>query len=87
MGRSNLNGPGPGRPKGSTNKLTADIKSMILGALAKKGGQKWLEAQMDANPNAFMTLLGKVIPTQVQGDPDSPLQLQIIKRVIVDKNA
>ena len=34
-----------GRQKGSRNKLTADLKQMILGALDAKGGQRYLEEQ------------------------------------------
>jgi hypothetical protein len=59
---------GKGRPAGIPNKLTSTVKMMILGALDAKGGQKWLEKQMDKYPQAFMTLLGKIIPTQVVGD-------------------
>jgi hypothetical protein len=33
---------GKGRPKGARNKLTRDVKEMILGALSDVGGQKWL---------------------------------------------
>ncbi|MBV8800984.1 MAG: hypothetical protein JO208_14405 [Alphaproteobacteria bacterium] len=36
---------------------------MILGALSALGGQRWLEEQAGKNPVAFMTLLGKVLPT------------------------
>jgi hypothetical protein len=53
---------GMGRPKGATNKVTGDIKAMVDGALAAKGGQKWLEEQADINPVAFMTLIGKCLP-------------------------
>ncbi len=60
--------PGSGRKPGSPNKLTSTVKMMILGALDAKGGQKWLEKQMEKYPQAFMTLLGKIIPTQVVGD-------------------
>jgi hypothetical protein len=41
---------------------------MILGALDSKGGQDWLIEQMDENPAAFLTLLGKVLPTTLTGD-------------------
>jgi hypothetical protein len=37
--------------------------SRVLAALAAKGGQKYLEKQADENPTAFLTLLGKVLPT------------------------
>ncbi len=57
-----------GRRKGTPNKVNATVKMMVLGALDAKGGQKWLEGQMDENPQSFLTLLGKIMPTQVVGD-------------------
>ncbi|HEX7129119.1 MAG TPA: hypothetical protein VF217_03505 [Rhodanobacteraceae bacterium] len=36
--------PGPGRPKGVPNKITADVKAMILAALDKAGGAEYLLA-------------------------------------------
>jgi hypothetical protein len=69
---------GPGRPKGSPNKITGDIKKMLLAALDAKGGQKYLERQAEENPTAFMTLLGKVIPTQLSGDDaGGPVKLEV----------
>ena len=62
-----------GRPKGSVNKFTRELKDMILGALDDAGGQEYLRAQAIANPTAFMTLVGKVLPLQVAGDPDAPI--------------
>lgn len=62
-----------GRQKGVPNKLTADVKAMVLDALSQAGGVKYLLAQAQTNPNAFMTLVGKVMPTQISGDPDNPL--------------
>ncbi len=65
-----------GRSKGTPNKLSADLKSMILGALSTKGGAKYLVAQADKNPVAFMSLLGRVLPMTVTTDPNAPLQMQ-----------
>lgn len=62
-----------GRAKGTPNKLTADVKAMVLEALDKAGGVSYLLTQAQSNPNAFLTLVGKVLPLQVQGDPDKPL--------------
>lgn len=59
---------GKGRKAGVPNKLTADVKAMILGALQQVGGQDYLARQAEENPPAFMTLLGKVLPTTIQGD-------------------
>ena len=65
--------PGPGRPKGSTNKATKALKDMILSALDKKGGEEYLMKQADENPTAFLTLIGKVLPTTLAGDKDNPV--------------
>lgn len=63
-----------GRPKGSLNKNTAAVKDMVLQALNGAGGVKYLQRQADENPSAFLTLIGKVIPLQVAGDPDNPVR-------------
>jgi hypothetical protein len=57
--------------------VTGDLKEMILTALDKKGGVNYLMQQADANPNAFLTLVGKVLPMTVAGDPDAPLKTTI----------
>jgi hypothetical protein len=66
-----------GRQKGSPNKLTADLKEMILGALNAQGGQRYLEQQAKENPVAFLTLVGKVLPMTVQGNPEQPVVLNV----------
>jgi len=55
--------PGAGRKPGIPNKITGDLKGMILGALAGAGGEAYLQRQADENPGAFLTLIGKVLPT------------------------
>lgn len=57
-----------GRQKGTPNKINAELKDMILGALDDAGGQKYLLAQAHENPNAFLTLVGKTLPKQVNAD-------------------
>lgn len=51
------------------NKATKALKDMILGALDAKGGQAWIEQQMDEQPVAFMALIGKVLPTTLETTP------------------
>lgn len=66
-----------GRLKGTPNKTTALLKDAILMAAQNAGGETgivgYLQSQASANPGPFMTLLGKVLPTQIAGDPDNPL--------------
>lgn len=63
-----------GRKKGTPNKQTAAVKDMVLTALGNVGGVKYLERQAHENPTAFMTLVGKVVPLQVAGDPENPIK-------------
>lgn len=57
---------GKGRPKGATNKLTRTIKAAIEEAFDKVGGAEYLAKMAYAEPVAFMTLLGKILPTQLE---------------------
>lgn len=63
----------PGRPKGVPNKTTALLKDAILKAAQEAGGGgdegtvNYLKRQAEKNPGPFMALLGKVMPTQLEG--------------------
>ena len=75
-----------GRKKGTPNKTTALLKDAILKAAEAAGGKPsmtsaggvvaYLTQQAKANPSAFMTLLGKVLPTQLAGDGGAPVQTE-----------
>lgn len=71
---------GKGRPKGSVNKTTALLKDAILraaeaaGGGGKEGMVNYLTQQAEENPGPFMSLLGKVLPMQVVGDPNNPIE-------------
>jgi hypothetical protein len=62
-----------GRKKGTPNKLTGELKEMILQALENKGGVSYLEVCAAEHPAAFLTLVGKVLPLQVTGKEGAPL--------------
>lgn len=71
-----------GRKPGTPNKLTADVKDMILGALNAAGGVEYLTRQADENPGPFMTLVGKVLPLQLAGTDSNgeqaPFRIELI---------
>jgi|SRR5215469_3013228 len=69
---------GQGRRKGSQNKFTASVKEMIIGALQDAGGQSYLARQAIENPAAFMSLIGRVLPLQLAGDPNAPVAFEIV---------
>jgi hypothetical protein len=65
-----------GRRKNTPNKLTRDVKAMILGALNAAGGEDYLLKQALAdNPAPFLTLVGKVLPLQLTGEGGGPVKI------------
>ena len=55
-----------GRKKGTPNKITKDVKEMVLEALEKLGGTEWFVEQGIANPTAFMAIAGKAMPKETK---------------------
>lgn len=70
--------PPGGSRKGIPNRSTALVKDMILGALEAKGGQEYLEEQATKNPTAFLALVGKILPKDVNASLDVKGQVKII---------
>jgi hypothetical protein len=68
--------PGAGRPKGSLDKGNALIREMIVEALHGVGGVEYLQQKAQTHPQAFMSLIGKVMPVQVEGG-DKPIEHSI----------
>jgi hypothetical protein len=77
-GEQAMAGPGSpktgGRERGTPNKVSKALKEMILGALGDAGGQQYLARVAEEQPAAFLTLLGKVLPTTLAGDKENPLR-------------
>jgi hypothetical protein len=71
-----------GSRKGKPNKVTADVKAAILAAFDKVGGMEYLARQAEDNPTAFLTLLGKVLPTQLSGEGGGPVKGEWTVRIV-----
>ncbi len=72
-----------GRSKGTPNKINALLKDQILTALNEadpKGAVAYLKAQATANPTAFLTLVGKVLPLQVQAEHSGQIVAEVVFR-------
>lgn len=68
---------GMGRPKGAVNKNTKALKDMILGALDQAGGQDYLVKQAKINPQAFMGLIGKVLPQELKNQVEGGFTVHV----------
>ena len=74
------------KPKGTANKIPAALKDMILQALADAGGTSYLVTQARENPNAFLSLVGRVLPLQVKdGGADPMVPATVIHELHIDK--
>lgn len=67
---------GAGRPKGSLDKGNALIREMIAQALDEVGGVQYLADKARSHPPAFLALVGKVMPVQIEGG-DNPVKHSI----------
>lgn len=68
-----------GRRKGIPNKVTGDVRACIHEAFNKAGGAAYLLQVAKDDPRTFCALLGKVLPTTVEGG-DTPIKtvLQVL---------
>jgi len=57
-----------GRKKGTTNKVTGEVREMISEALSELGGKEYLIRQGKENPVAFLGLVGKSMPKEIKAD-------------------
>jgi hypothetical protein len=79
----------PNQGKRGPNKVTAELKDMILGALDAAGGVEYLteRAQDPRTASAFLTLVGKTLPMTVKGPGDNGEHFsKIIVEVVAAKN-
>ena len=71
-----------GRQKGTPNKTTTLLKDAILKAAERAGDNEgltgYLERQARENPGPFLSLLGKVLPTQHTGEESGPMEFYTI---------
>lgn len=58
---------GGGSRKGCPNKNTKALKDMTLAALSAVGGVQYLKTRAEKNPSTFLTLIGKVLHTVMDG--------------------
>jgi hypothetical protein len=79
---SNLQGAGPGRPKGCPNKFTA-LRESFLQAFDKTGGTEGLVEWAKKNPSEFYRMICHLLPRTVEntGSDGGPLVIRINSNV------
>lgn len=59
-------------------KTNMQLRELVLGALQQVGGEEYLIQQAYAYPQGFMTLLGKILPTQITGNEGGPVAVTTV---------
>lgn len=59
--------PGPGRPKGSKNKITLSMKEAFIAAYESIGGEDALAEWAKQNQTEFYKICARMIPANVEG--------------------
>ena len=82
--------PGPGRPKGASNKTTRTAKEAIALAAERLGGVdrlvNWCKED-PANEKAFWSsVYPKLLPLQVSNEGEDAFRVDMITRRVVDTN-
>lgn len=54
------------RPVGSKNTKANELKNAVIASFDRVGGIAYLEEQARANPTAYMALIGKIMPREVE---------------------
>jgi len=70
--------PGPGRPKGSKNKVTQCMRELMRESLDEVGGKAWLRNLAETQPKAYAALVAKIIPTEVKTTVEGDLSLNVV---------
>jgi hypothetical protein len=71
--------PKGGSRKGVPNKMGVELKDMIRGALDDVGGQEYLARQAKENPVAYMSLLGKILPKDLNIQAEQAINIILHK--------
>tara|TARA_R110002051_G_C8352968_1_gene440454 strand:- start:145 stop:492 length:348 start_codon:yes stop_codon:yes gene_type:complete len=77
-----------GRKKGSANKITKDMREILMNSFHKAGGVNYLVKQSVESPVAYLGLLGKIVPSQLAVSVSHSLDLgQAMKEATIRRES
>ena len=71
----------PGRPPGSSNSITKDLKKAYLGAFDALGGMQGLINWGEKQPDLFYGQISKLLPKGIEIKSDNELTINIISAI------
>lgn len=77
-----------GRQKGTPNKLSMTVKENVINVFDSLGGTEHMKEWAIENPTQFYNIYAKLLPTEITGDADNPLQvISTIQLVALDDDS
>ena len=77
---------GPGRPKGLPNKLSGLAKDNIAAVFDQLGGINNMVLWAKDNATDFYRIYARLLPVQVEGNPDNPIGLNLQVQFVSSDN-
>jgi hypothetical protein len=72
---------GAGRPKGAQNKVTQSLREAIKESFDRVGGVEYLTRVAQEDPRTYLTVVGKVIPAELNATVDGSMALTILSGI------
>lgn len=76
-----------GRKKGTQNKINSDIKAMVLEALHLSGGVQYLVEQAQSNPSAFIGIVSKLVPKDINSKSEGNMNITILTGLPINEQS
>jgi hypothetical protein len=76
-----ISGNPQGRPQGSRNKITKDIKACYMEVFDRMGGAEGLLKWAEENPDVFYAQISKMLPKGIEIKSDQQLAINIITAI------
>ena len=70
-----------GRTKGTPNRLTSELRDLMLGALDDLGGREWVVERARERPELMFQMLGRLLPRDVKLDAERDVTIKVVTGV------